>query len=141
MDQAILAFLLAGSPSLPDLRLDGINRPNLILRLGGQLRLRPFRLDELAPGMRPALGMGQAGLAGVLGISGVTVGEQHAAFHRGEAERLFHVGVGPAVEERETYLVQFVVDRPEVAALQLARFGPPRLDRGFVHCLDVRGAN
>lgn len=41
----------------------------------------------------------------------------------------------------ETDLVMLAIDRPEVAALHLARAGPAGLDRGLVHRLDPAGAD
>jgi hypothetical protein len=100
-----------------------------------------LRLEQLASGVRPALGVGQPGLLRVVLIGGIAVGEQHAALDRRQAQRLFDVFYPATFEEREADFIQFAIDRPEVRRLQLSRSGASGLDRGFVHGLDARSAD
>ena len=127
--------------SSTDASLDLVQGADHVECLRGGLRFGALRLEELPPGVRPALSVGDPGLGRVVGIGAVAVGEQHRALGWLEPQGLFDM-LGPAaVEEREAHLVELAVHRPEVRPLHLARPHPPRLDRGLVHGLDAAVAD
>jgi hypothetical protein len=139
--EPVLALGVPLEFGLPDLRFERVEGADGLERLGRQRGLGRFGVDELASAVRPALRVGEPGLAGIGFVGAIAIGEQHAAFDRAEPEHLLDIAVCAALEEGEADLVEFAIDRPEVAALHLARAGAAGLDRGLVHGLDAAGAD
>jgi len=71
--QAIVAFLLAGQLLVADVRFDGVDRTDVIERLGHCARLGILGFKHLTSRVGPALGVGQSGLLGVVRVGAVAV--------------------------------------------------------------------
>ena len=135
--QPVVFLLLALQFVLGDMGLDGVDRTDLVQRLGRSFRFDVLGLDEFTPGVRPALAMGNAGDLGIALIGGIAVGEQRAIFHHGHAQYLVHMFGAAGFAKGKADLVAFAIDRPEIALFHLALAVPSGLDRGLVHGLDA----
>ena len=141
MHQSIVEFLCGTEFLLADARLHRVEAADEVQSPRRRVGFGALRLEQLATGVRPALRVGQPGLLRVVRIGGIAIAEQNAALDRRQTERFFDVLDPATLEERETDLVQFAINRPEIRGLQLPRSGTPGLDRRLVHRLDARGAD
>ncbi len=122
LPRADLAFLLV---ELADL-LQGVCR---------QLGLNIFRLQEVPPRMRPALGVDDAvDLSGVLLVGRIAIREQYSAKL---AKGFLDKPAGSRVREWKDHFLAITVDRPKVTGLHLAPTLTAGLDRGLVHRHDI----
>ena len=78
------------------------------------VRFGVLRLEQMASRVGPALRVSQPGLLRVVLIGGIAVGEQDATLDGRQTQGLLDVFDPAALEERETNLVQFAINRPEV---------------------------
>jgi hypothetical protein len=126
---------------LSNVILDLVQRRDLRERLAGGLGLRVLGLEDAAPGVGPALGVGDADLLGIGHIGPIPVGQQHRARCELGAQGPLHMLVPARFEVRETHLVLVAVDGPEVGRLLLPVAGLPGLDADLVHRDDVAAAD
>ena len=96
---------------VPDVGLYGIELPNEVQCLSHGFRLQGFGLDEVPPGMRPALCLGNPGLvSGIAVIGGIAISAQGTVE---VFQCLLDMRRTPAFRPGECQFIVLAIKRPE----------------------------